>query len=423
MTTTPITLLKENNRGRDARCRGYGNGGPFAWRFKMQSHKRVTSVTTLGLLVGIVTGVGIVQVPTALSEDKHLSVGVIRWEKDFALIHDKTAFYPRAAELADGSLIAGFTHPLPGEGKKAIAIRESRDDGKTWNDYHRIGEDKEKTDYDIFPLQLEDGRVLAAFRHHTPDKGIYRIEVCASANKGADWTFLGTVALGTVGLWEPFLLQMPNGQLQAYYSSEEGLKPDQRIEMKTSQDGGETWKNPVTVARKKGSRDGMPGVIRLADGTLFAVFEAQDVSPFRFVIRAVRSKDNGRTWSATRELVYKPQHRVIEPWAAGAPYVVQLRDGRILVSFQTDEDVVYEKGKPDFDPRHPRYDYLRHTSFKYVVSNDNGRTWMPPTKLAGDPKTPANWNALYVLRNGKLLALSTIEGKVWCKMGTVAAGD
>ncbi len=225
------------------------------------------------------------------------------------------------------------------------------------------------------------------------------------------------------GLWEPFLLQMPNGRLQAYYSSEEGLKPDQRVEMKTSQHGGKTWKNPVTVARKKGSRDGMPGVVRLADGTLFAVFEAQDAPPFQFVIRAVRSKDGGRTWSARRELVYRPRHRVSAPWAAGAPYVVQLRDGRLLVSFQTDEDVAYQKGKPDRYPRHPRYDYLRHTSFKYVVSGDGGKTWGVPVRLAGTPNRPACWNALYVRRDGGLLALTNMGGKVWCKSGRVASRE
>ncbi len=35
---------------------------------------------------------------------------------------------------------------------------------------------------------------------------------------------------------------------------------------------------------------------------LLAVFEAQDVPPFRFVIRGVRSSDLGQTWAATRQL-------------------------------------------------------------------------------------------------------------------------
>jgi hypothetical protein len=65
--------------------------------------------------------------------------------------------------------------------------------------------------------------------------------------------------------------------------------PDQRIEVRTSVDDGTSWGKPVTVAEKKGSRDGMPGVVRLNDLELLAVFEAQDVPPFRFAIRLIRN--------------------------------------------------------------------------------------------------------------------------------------
>jgi hypothetical protein len=94
----------------------------------------------------------------------------------------------------------------------------------------------------------------------------------------------------------------------------------------------------------------MPGVVRRRDGTLFAVFEASDLAPYRFAIRAVRSRDGGKNWSPARELVYKPANPVRACWAAGAPTVVQLRKGRLLVSFQTDEDVAYKRGDPRRDP-------------------------------------------------------------------------
>jgi hypothetical protein len=73
---------------------------------------------------------------------------------------------------------------------------------------------------------------------------------------------------------------------------------DQRIEVRTSVDNGTSWGKPVTVAEKKGSRDGMPGVVRLNDLELLAVFEAQDVPPFRFVIRPIRNMITcgTRTW-------------------------------------------------------------------------------------------------------------------------------
>jgi len=123
-----------------------------------------------------------------------------------------------------------------------------------------------------------------------------------------------------------------------------------------SSDGGKSWGTPVTVAEKKGSGDGMSGVVRFNDQELLAVFEAQDVPPFRFVIRGVRSPDLGRTWSATRQLIYCPQNPVAAPWAA-------------------------------------------------------------PVHLLGGPDDPANWNALYALKDGTVLALTNHRRGIWIKTG------
>ena len=139
-----------------------------------------------------------------------------------------------------------------------------------------------------FPLQLADGTVLVAYRRHDRKGHIFRIEV-SSSRDGNDWVVRSTVATGTQGIWEPFLLPLHDGKVQVYYASEEGCFPDQRIEMRTSTDGGMSWGTPVTVAEKKGSRDGMPGVVRLNGQELLVVFEAQDQPPFRFVIRGVGS--------------------------------------------------------------------------------------------------------------------------------------
>jgi hypothetical protein len=238
----------------------------------------------------------------------------------------------------------------------------------------------------------------------------------------------GTIATGHDGLWEPFLLLLPSGVVQAYYASEEGCKPDQRIEMRSSSDGGKSWGSsepPVTVAQKKGSRDGMPGVVRLDKEELLAGFEAQDEPPFQFVIRGVRSHDNGRTWATTRELIYRPRNPAVNRWAAGAPSIIRLPDKRLLVSFQSDEQVSYLQGDRDRrrDPAVPGYDYVRHSHFAYVASSDNGRTWTRPQHLLGSPEQPACWNALYGLKDGTVLALSNYEGRIWAKTGSSTAFD
>ena len=139
------------------------------------------------------------------------------------------------------------------------------------------------------------------------------------------------------------------------------------------------------------------------------MFEAQDDSPYRFVIRGVRSSDNGRTWATTRELVYRPRNPVVNRWAAGAPSIIRLPDKRLLVSFQSDEQVSYLQGDRRRDPAVQGYDYVRHSHFAYVTSSDNGRTWTRPQHLLGSPEQPACWNALYGLKNGTIWPCRTTK--------------
>lgn len=343
-------------------------------------------------------------------------VGTVAWDWEFRPIYPKSASYPRATALSDGRVMVAFAHPT--SVGKAIACVVSNDGGKTWAGYRRICEHPAPVDLDnAFPLQLADGTVLVAYRRHDRKDHIFRIEVSSSGD-GNNWAFRSTVATGIQGIWEPFLLPLPGGMVQVYYASEEGCYPDQRIEMRTSTDGGRSWGAPVTVAKKSGSRDGMPGVVQLNELELLVVFEAQDEPPFRFVIRGVRSSDLGRTWSASRQLIQRPNNLVAAPWAAGAPSIIRLPDGRLMVSFQSDEHNAFVAGDRRRDPTHSRYDYLGHAHFAYVTSVDQGKSWAAPVHLLGGPDDPANWNALQVLNDGTVLALSNHRGRIWVKSGT-----
>jgi hypothetical protein len=345
---------------------------------------------------------------------------LVTWKGDFRPIYPSRASYPRVVQLSDRSLLATFAHSM--QGTRVIGCVTSKDGGQTWGNYRQIVEYRRPVDLDnAFPLQLADGSLLVAYRHHSA--GVYRLEVHASADGGDHWALWASIATGHEGLWEPFLLNLPNGVIQAYFASEEGCKPDQRIEMRSSFDGGRTWKQPVVVAEKKGSRDGMPGVAKLNEKELLTVFEAQDKPPFRFVIRGVRSADNGRTWSAVRELIYAPQNATRNRWAAGAPSIIRVADKGLLVSFQSDERVSYLPGDRQHDPAMPGYDYVRHSHFAYVTSSDDGRTWTRPEHLLGSPEQPACWNALYALKDGSIMGLSNYQGRVWSRIGSIAVGS
>jgi hypothetical protein len=346
----------------------------------------------------------------------------IAWEDAFRPIFPERASYPRAVQLADARIVATFAYGIPGG--RAIALSVSNDGGKNWGNYQRIYEHPKPIDLDnAYPVQITDGTILVAYRCHDRDRKAYRILVSSSGDGGRSWANRSTIATGVQGIWEPCLLSLPDGVVQAYYATEEGCYPDQRIEMRSSLDGGKSWRSPVIVAQKQGSRDGMPGVVQLDGQNLLAVFEATDVSPYRFVIRGVRSADLGQSWSTTRELIYCPGNPISTRWAAGAPAVVRLHDGRLLVSFQSDENVSYLRGDRRSDPHDRLYNYLSHTHFAYVASFDNGRSWLKPVHLIGGPDEPANWNALYSLNNRTVLALTNHRGKVGAKLGFLDATE
>jgi hypothetical protein len=342
----------------------------------------------------------------------------IRWGNRFCRMHAGAAERPRAVQLRDGAVLAAFTQTPAGG--KTVAVVRSTDGGRTWGGSQRVVQGSGSAELcNPFPVQLADGTVLLGFCHHLPQKRSFRLQVFARAANGKSWAARGTIAAGSRGLWDPFLLRLPDGTVQAYYAHESGPAGEAKVEMRPSRDGGKTWAAAVTVAQKRGSRDGKPAVVVLGDGTLLAVFEASDASPFRLVVRAVRSKDRGRTWSSKRELVYLPRNPAGGAWAAGAPSVVRLRDGRLLVSFQTDEDVSYRKGDRSRDPAATGYSYLAAATFKYVVSADDGRIWSNPVRLAGSPSSPAVWSALCVLRGGDVLALTGFRGRIWSRIGVV----
>lgn len=339
----------------------------------------------------------------------------LKWSPDLVLVHPMGA-YPRVTELRDGILLTGFNHRVAG--MNAIGLVRSRNGGETWGEYLEVTRGSNDL-ANAFPLQLADGTILMAFRNNSPGRKEYRLEVWASGDRGKTWKPHGLIATGSVGLWEPFLMEMPDRSLQTYYASEEGIFPDQRIEMRESRDGGRSWSAARTVTRKSGSRDGMPALAQMGKGRLLMVFEASDLRPYRFVIRAVRSRDNGKHWSDSRELIYQPENAETGRWAAGAPSVALLGDGRLVASFQSDELVMLKEGDWRRDPGHPRYDYLRRSVFRCITSTDQGDNWSKPMTLAGTPEEPALWNALYVTRAGKVLGVASYRGKLWCRRGSL----
>jgi hypothetical protein len=96
---------------------------------------------------------------------------------------------------------------------------------------------------------------------------VYRIALAASVDGGATWAPRAVVAEGPTGLWEPCLYLTSAGGLRVAYSAELANGGEQDIVQRGSPDGGRTWGPPQVVAHTPGSRNGMPGVARLGDGS------------------------------------------------------------------------------------------------------------------------------------------------------------
>ena len=168
--------------------------------------------------------------------------------------------------------------------------------------------------------QLPSGRVLASYRHHVPQPNgsmRYAIEVSGSDSMGHTWSPLSTMIAGAVGMWEPFLWPPMAAERRpatggrdvvwAAYSQELTNGGLQSIVWQRSTDQGASWEAPITISdgREHNSRDGMPGITRLRDGSLLMVFEGfwdffanNQTERHHFSVQARRSFDDGTTWSA-----------------------------------------------------------------------------------------------------------------------------
>lgn len=169
--------------------------------------------------------------------------------------------------------------------------------------------------------------LVCAYRHHVPASGggtLYRLRVSRSDDGGSTWAVAGTITHGPVGVWEPFLYLAWNadtGQrvLRVMYAAELTNGGEQDIAQQESADGGATW-GPVTARiHTPHSRNGMPGVAALPDGSLVVVMEGFWTGVWgAFTVGLARSFDGGATWGQTT-LVHAPP--LLSFCHAGAPKV------------------------------------------------------------------------------------------------------
>lgn len=310
--------------------------------------------------------------------------------------------------------VCGFgDHLLAGvESIFGILVFRSDDGGLTWVD--PVGAsfypDLNCANVNFYP----DGDTLYLSYRATSDKDgkqYTSLRVSESKDGGKTWNSHSTVCeytdnAGHGGVWEPFLIRI-NGELACVYANDHPSVTDrQNIEYKIWNGTEWTGRTVISNGRKHDSRDGMPVLCRTPEGGYICVIESssQRGKGYPFVLKAFYS-DDGVNWSDP-VTIYTPG---TEKSKAAAPGVVYLPDGRLLVSFQTDEDATV-KGDGT-------------SVMKFIVSDGTDihklteRSFSEPENIFGTPDGESSvWTGIYFDGNNVYAAAGTKRGSVMKKV-------
>ncbi|GAB3525795.1 hypothetical protein GCM10027443_00220 [Pontibacter brevis] len=255
-----------------------------------------------------------------------------------------SAEYGRAHRVKGDTVLFTYHFGPPANEWDNIAIRRSIDGGNTWSEAETIVADDNPNYYGFANpelITLQNGDVILAYtgRGKPDDNAHANIQIRVSKDRG--WTFGPPQIVATGRSWEPAMIQLPDGEIELFYSSEAlwwsgpgDTAEQQEILMVRSTDNGATWSAPIQVAYTPGMRDGMavPLVLQDGKGIVFPIESVNNTaSPWivwssleaRWNYDRVGSLQNERRWLATKAPIW-----------GGAPFIIQLPTGETILSVQ-----------------------------------------------------------------------------------------
>jgi hypothetical protein len=328
---------------------------------------------------------------------------VIEWRSDQPVLIQQEGHYGRIARLDAKTLIACF------DWKRAIHIRRSNDEGKTWQEPVKVAEWQFGSLTNAELLVLKNGDVLSFFNRRPNNRGKDRkdqqpfsIGVSRSKDGGRTWSDSTTIyeAGGEFenGCWEPSGLQLPDGEVQVYFANEGPYRSssEQEISMMRSKDNGVHWDGAEKISFRKGSRDGMPVPVLAKNGrTVAMAIEDNGLSgTFKPVIIASKLRNNGwREGSADGESSRRwgAMAKPLAPGTyAGAPYLRQLAGGEFVLSFQ-----------------HAESGDMKQSRMAVSIGSQDARNFAPPTFPFPDDQGKSQlWNSLFIKNDRTVTAVS-----------------
>ena len=275
--------------------------------------------------------------------------------------------YPRFETLKDGTLI------LTNSG----VVRKSTDNGTSWTRTpitqncaatatSASGKTHELSRENWQGFVLDDGTVMVAYRARTKNysSGEFYTSIRFMTSTDNATTFDNEVIVAEAtansfnGYWEPFMIQPDEDTVLIFYSDDLNVKNSSNQQnivyheynLKTKEIGDAVI---AIDGESRNSRDGMPVITSLRYGGYAMVIETHDYSwrsykgvygKSVFVIGLSLSKD-GYNWSEPVPVVAPADLRGGD--RAAAPFITTLPDGRVVISYMTEDGYTGERVDTD----------------------------------------------------------------------------
>ncbi len=278
----------------------------------------------------------------------HKKQNMLKWEENVICIRKAQSgsyvSYPRMLKLNNKTLICAYDTDMK------MACVTSGDGGLTWSKEQTIIAEIEGLNCaNAALIQLDSGELLCAYRATgTVDGKFYAsIKVSSSLDNGKTWKYHSTIIETTqdtgdfFGVWEPHF-GFIGDKLAVFYSNDSqndavNSPEHQNIEFKLWDGNAWSEKHIASAGDETNSRDGMPVWFQTSSGEYIMAIETTELKDRKnfsreFAIISLTSQ-NGLDWERNG-YIYIPSVFGDADYA-GAPYILELSDGKLCVSMQT----------------------------------------------------------------------------------------
>lgn len=365
---------------------------------------------------------GFAQQPALPKQGANRSLPHIKWDSA-SIRRIGTGGYARMIQLHNGKLLAVYA---AANGNTEVV--RSKDDGEHWSKPVVVAAKANDIRMDAPDITLlNDNAILVCYnprpsRQHPDTAARFAVRIAKSYDEGLTWKddqlLYKASNLFKDGCWEPSALQLPSGEIQVFFS-DEGVytkSDEQNISRLRSLDNGKTWTAaPEIISFRKGSRDGMPSPVYLAQ-TKEIAFSIEDngFTNFKpYIIHIPANSQRSETVTANSpHRSYALQDSLPANVYAGAPYLRVLNNGNTILTYQSTQ---FRQGKND----------VSNAEMVVTIGDSSARHFKNPTvpfKIAKDKR--ALWNSITVLKNGTVIALTSTDAysnktEVWMIKGNV----